>query len=139
MYGLGQEGKRGPSPALWWVNDEGDEVKWSFREVTDLSCRAANVFTQTCGLQPGDRLALILPRVPEWWLVTMGCMRTGQYLRDARRPHGWLGPAGPGILATFSSLTFLFLHSPSVSQSPSNILLLLLTPSLPLTLSNRMS
>ncbi|XP_073071590.1 acyl-coenzyme A synthetase ACSM1, mitochondrial-like isoform X2 [Manis javanica] len=72
-----KEGKRGPSPALWWVNDEGDEVKWSFREVTDLSCRAANVFTQTCGLQPGDRLALILPRVPEWWLVTMGCMRTG--------------------------------------------------------------
>ncbi|KAK2502052.1 hypothetical protein MC885_001774 [Smutsia gigantea] len=72
-----KEGKRGPSPALWWVNDEGDEVKWSFREVTDLSCRAANVLMQTGGLQPGDRLALILPRVPEWWLVTMGCMRTG--------------------------------------------------------------
>ncbi|KAK2488683.1 hypothetical protein MC885_018510 [Smutsia gigantea] len=32
---------------------------------------------KTGGLQPGDRLALILPRVPEWWLVTMGCMRTG--------------------------------------------------------------
>ncbi|XP_006758721.1 PREDICTED: acyl-coenzyme A synthetase ACSM1, mitochondrial, partial [Myotis davidii] len=72
-----KEGKRGPNPALWWVNSQGDEVKWSFRELTDFTCRAANVFTQTCGLQQGDRLALILPRVPEWWLVAMGCIRTG--------------------------------------------------------------
>ncbi|GAB5583017.1 acyl-coenzyme A synthetase ACSM1 [Prionailurus iriomotensis] len=77
MYDLDQEGKRGPNPALWWVNNQGDEVKWSFREMTDLSRRAANVFTQTCGLQQGDRLALILPRVPEWWLVVIGCIRTG--------------------------------------------------------------
>ncbi|EPQ17740.1 Acyl-coenzyme A synthetase ACSM1, mitochondrial [Myotis brandtii] len=74
---LDQEGKRGPNPALWWVNSQGDEVKWSFRELTDFTCRAANVFTQTCGLQQGDRLALILPRVPEWWLVAIGCIRTG--------------------------------------------------------------
>ncbi|XP_059548385.1 acyl-coenzyme A synthetase ACSM1, mitochondrial-like isoform X1 [Myotis daubentonii] len=72
-----KEGKRGPNPALWWVNSQGDEVKWSFRELTDFTCRAANVFTQTCGLQQGDRLALILPRVPEWWLVAVGCIRTG--------------------------------------------------------------
>ncbi|XP_027468494.1 acyl-coenzyme A synthetase ACSM1, mitochondrial isoform X2 [Zalophus californianus] len=72
-----KEGKRGPNPALWWVNDQGDELKWSFRELTDLSRRAANVFTQICGLQQGDRLALILPRVPEWWLVTIGCIRAG--------------------------------------------------------------
>ncbi|XP_039079739.1 acyl-coenzyme A synthetase ACSM1, mitochondrial-like isoform X2 [Hyaena hyaena] len=72
-----QEGKRGPNPALWWVNNQGDEVKWSFREMTDLSCCAANVFTQTCGLQQGDRLALILPRVPEWWLAVIGCIRAG--------------------------------------------------------------
>nr|KAF6354195.1 acyl-CoA synthetase medium chain family member 1 [Myotis myotis] len=72
-----KEGKRGPNPALWWVNSQGNEVKWSFRELTDFTCRAANVFTQTCGLQQGDRLALILPRVPEWWLVAMGCIRTG--------------------------------------------------------------
>ncbi|XP_076997846.1 acyl-coenzyme A synthetase ACSM1, mitochondrial isoform X2 [Tamandua tetradactyla] len=72
-----KEGKRGPNPALWWVNDEGDEVKWSFGEMTDLTCRAANVLSQTCGLQPGDHLLLLLPRVPEWWLVAMSCIRTG--------------------------------------------------------------
>ncbi|XP_036135877.1 acyl-coenzyme A synthetase ACSM1, mitochondrial-like [Molossus molossus] len=72
-----KEGKRGPNPALWWVNNQGDEVKWSFRELTDLTCRTANVLTQTCDLQQGDHLALILPRVPEWWLVCLGCIRTG--------------------------------------------------------------
>ncbi|XP_008068156.1 LOW QUALITY PROTEIN: acyl-coenzyme A synthetase ACSM1, mitochondrial-like [Carlito syrichta] len=72
-----KEGKRGPNPAFWWVNNQGDEVKWSFREMTDLTRRVANVLTQTCGLQPGDGLALILPRVPEWWMVSVGCIRTG--------------------------------------------------------------
>lgn len=72
-----EEGKRGPSPAFWWVNGQGDEIKWSFRKLRDLTCRTANVFEQICGLQQGDHLALILPRVPEWWLVTVGCMRTG--------------------------------------------------------------
>ncbi|XP_029805587.1 acyl-coenzyme A synthetase ACSM1, mitochondrial isoform X2 [Suricata suricatta] len=72
-----QEGKRGPNPALWWVDNQGDEVKWSFGEITDLSRCVANVLTQTCGLQQGDRLALILPRVPEWWLVAIGCIRAG--------------------------------------------------------------
>ncbi|XP_075384475.1 acyl-coenzyme A synthetase ACSM1, mitochondrial [Tenrec ecaudatus] len=72
-----KDGKRASSPALWWVNSKGDEVKWTYTELTDLSCRVANVFSQTCGLQQGDRLAVILPRVPEWWLVTVGCMRTG--------------------------------------------------------------
>ncbi|XP_055483415.1 acyl-coenzyme A synthetase ACSM4, mitochondrial isoform X1 [Psammomys obesus] len=72
-----EEGKRGPSPALWWVNGQGEEIKWSFRDLRDVTRRAANAFEQSCGLRQGDRLALILPRVPEWWLVTIGCLRTG--------------------------------------------------------------
>lgn len=72
-----KEGKRDPEPALWWTNDQGHEVKWSFREIRDLSCRMANILEQTCGLQQGDLLTLILPRVPEWWLVAMSCIRTG--------------------------------------------------------------
>ncbi|KAL1774469.1 acyl-coenzyme A synthetase ACSM1, mitochondrial [Sigmodon hispidus] len=72
-----EEGKRGPGPALWWVNSQGDEIKWSFQELRNLTCRVANVLEKTCGLQQGDHLALILPRVPEWWLVSVGCIRTG--------------------------------------------------------------
>ncbi|XP_039328107.1 acyl-coenzyme A synthetase ACSM4, mitochondrial isoform X2 [Saimiri boliviensis] len=70
-------GERPVNPALWWVNDKGDEVKWSFRELSSLSRKAANVLTKPCGLQRGDRVALILPRVPEWWLLNVACIRTG--------------------------------------------------------------
>ncbi|XP_048188690.1 acyl-coenzyme A synthetase ACSM1, mitochondrial-like isoform X2 [Perognathus longimembris pacificus] len=72
-----KEGKRGPKPAFWWVSGQGKELKWSFRDMADLTRRTANVLTQTCGLRQGDHLALILPRVPEWWLITVGCLRTG--------------------------------------------------------------
>ncbi|XP_032110580.1 acyl-coenzyme A synthetase ACSM4, mitochondrial [Sapajus apella] len=70
-------GERTANPALWWVNGKGEEVKWSFRELSSLSQKAANVLTKTCGLQRGERVALILPRIPEWWLLTVACIRTG--------------------------------------------------------------
>ncbi|KAK2101563.1 Acyl-coenzyme A synthetase acsm4, mitochondrial [Saguinus oedipus] len=70
-------GKRPVNPALWWVNGKGDEVKWSFRELSSLSQKAANVLTKPCGLQRGDRVAVILPRIPEWWLLNVACIRTG--------------------------------------------------------------
>lgn len=74
----GQTGERPASPALWWVNGKGGEVKWSFGELGTLSRKAANVLSEPCGLARGDRVAVILPRVPEWWLVNVACMRTGQ-------------------------------------------------------------
>ncbi|NWZ45536.1 ACSM4 synthetase, partial [Brachypodius atriceps] len=70
-------GKRPSNPAFWWVNGEGEEVKWSFEELGFLSRKVANVLTKECGLQKGDRLILILPRIPEWWLVKVACMRAG--------------------------------------------------------------
>ncbi|XP_028723641.1 acyl-coenzyme A synthetase ACSM2, mitochondrial [Peromyscus leucopus] len=70
-------GKRPPRPALWWVSGGGQELKWNFRELSDISQQAANVLSGACGLQRGDRVAVVLPQVPEWWLVTLGCFRTG--------------------------------------------------------------
>lgn len=75
----GQSGERPANPALWWVNGKGEEVKWSFQDLGSLSRKAANVLTKPCGLQRGDRVAVILPRIPEWWLINVACMRTGQY------------------------------------------------------------
>uniref|UniRef100_A0A8C0AM98 medium-chain acyl-CoA ligase n=1 Tax=Bos mutus grunniens TaxID=30521 RepID=A0A8C0AM98_BOSMU len=69
-------GERPANPALWWVNGKGDEVKWSFGELGSLSRKAANVLTKPCGLERGDRV-VILPRIPEWWLINVACMRTG--------------------------------------------------------------
>lgn len=72
-----QKGQRSSLPALWWVNDSGEEVKWSFEELGFHSRKLANVLHQVCSLERGDRVFLILPRVPEWWLVNVACLRTG--------------------------------------------------------------
>uniref|UniRef100_A0A8C4VY19 medium-chain acyl-CoA ligase n=1 Tax=Gopherus evgoodei TaxID=1825980 RepID=A0A8C4VY19_9SAUR len=71
------DGKRSSNPAFWWVNGRGNEVRWSFEELGFHSRKVANVLSDICGLQKGDRVMLILPRIPEWWLVNVACMRTG--------------------------------------------------------------
>ncbi|XP_043831502.1 acyl-coenzyme A synthetase ACSM4, mitochondrial-like [Dromiciops gliroides] len=74
---LEKKGERPPNPALWWINGKGAEVKWNFGELGLLSRKVANALSKSCGLQRGERVAVILPRVPEWWLVNVACMRTG--------------------------------------------------------------
>ncbi|XP_036597951.1 acyl-coenzyme A synthetase ACSM2A, mitochondrial-like [Trichosurus vulpecula] len=72
-----KEGKKALTPALWWVSDEGNEVKWNYQELGDFTRQAANVLSDACGLQRGDRVIVILPRIPEWWLAIVGCIRAG--------------------------------------------------------------
>lgn len=74
---VSQEGRKPANPAFWWVSDEGEEVKWSFEELGSLSRKAANVLLEACALQRGDRVIAVLPRVPEWWLLNVACMRAG--------------------------------------------------------------
>uniref|UniRef100_A0A8C6NFJ0 medium-chain acyl-CoA ligase n=1 Tax=Melopsittacus undulatus TaxID=13146 RepID=A0A8C6NFJ0_MELUD len=70
--------QKGPSnPALWWINGKGDEIKWSFEELGFLSQKVANMLSGPCSLESGDRVLVILPRIPEWWLLSIACMRTG--------------------------------------------------------------
>ncbi|OXB58792.1 hypothetical protein ASZ78_015990 [Callipepla squamata] len=72
-----KEGKKPKTPALWWVDGDGEELKWSFEDLGVLSRQAANVLSGACSLQHGDRVLLLLPRIPEWWLLNVACMRTG--------------------------------------------------------------
>uniref|UniRef100_A0A8U8B6S1 medium-chain acyl-CoA ligase n=1 Tax=Geospiza parvula TaxID=87175 RepID=A0A8U8B6S1_GEOPR len=74
---LEKVGRKPANPAFWWVNDKGEEVKWSFEEFGSLSKKTANVLSEACGLRRGDRIVAILPRVPEWWLLNVACMRAG--------------------------------------------------------------
>ncbi|XP_040113300.1 acyl-coenzyme A synthetase ACSM3, mitochondrial isoform X1 [Oryx dammah] len=73
-------GKRPSNPAFWWINGNGEEVRWSFEELGSLSRKFANILTEACGLQRGDRVILLLPRIPEWWLANIACLRTGTVL-----------------------------------------------------------
>jgi acetyl-CoA synthetase/medium-chain acyl-CoA synthetase len=63
--------------ALWWVGEAGaGERKFSFRELAESACRAADAFARA-GLRPGDHVLVILPRVPEWWVTMLGLIRLG--------------------------------------------------------------
>ncbi|CAH3114733.1 unnamed protein product [Porites lobata] len=64
-------------PAFWWVDDKGNEIKWTFQELAKRSRRTANVLVGGGEVQRGDRVMVILPRLPEWWLLNIACLRTG--------------------------------------------------------------
>ncbi|MEE6497696.1 hypothetical protein FKM82_002812 [Ascaphus truei] len=70
------------NPALWWIGGKGNEVKWSFEELGFLSRKTANLLSDACDLKPGDRVIVILPRVTEWWLLNVACIRAGKYISD---------------------------------------------------------
>ncbi|KAJ7376464.1 hypothetical protein OS493_034454 [Desmophyllum pertusum] len=73
-----KEGKRqSDHPALWWIDGAGSEVKWSYQDVAMKSKRTANVLSTAADIKPGDRVMVILPRIPEYWLIQAACLRTG--------------------------------------------------------------
>lgn len=42
-----------------------------------LSSRVANILTGACGLSPGDHVIVLLPKIPQWWLLNIACARAG--------------------------------------------------------------
>jgi acetyl-CoA synthetase/medium-chain acyl-CoA synthetase len=65
------------STALWHVH-AGSRVehKLTFRQIASLSRQAANLF-RSCGIGRGDRVLVMLPRVPQWWVAMLGLIRLG--------------------------------------------------------------
>ena len=66
----------GERQALWYVGEEGEEVKFSYKELSDASQKAAAV-VESLGLR---KAVCILPKVPEWWLINLGTIRAGVIL-----------------------------------------------------------
>ena len=72
--------------ALWCVEEaEAAETspqtsetgrRFTFAELADLARRAAHFFHQA-GVCPGDRVLVMLPRVPMWWIGMLGLIRLG--------------------------------------------------------------
>jgi len=63
-------------PALIWCDAAGTERRLSFAEVARLSARFANVL-KGHGVARGDRVVVMLPRVPEWQVAMVGCLKLG--------------------------------------------------------------
>ncbi|XP_050393041.2 acyl-coenzyme A synthetase ACSM3, mitochondrial [Patella vulgata] len=71
-------GKRDISiPAFWWIDDKGSQLQWNFQELSSNSKRVARLLTEEFELSKGDKLILILSRIPEWWLINLACIRAG--------------------------------------------------------------
>ncbi len=68
--------ERPEADALLWSNEAGEERRFTWSELKEQSEVAARVLAHL-GLQRGDRVFLMLPRIPEWWFIVLGCIRAG--------------------------------------------------------------
>jgi acetyl-CoA synthetase/medium-chain acyl-CoA synthetase len=114
--------QRPDAPALWWVDETAREQRFSFAQLSELSRRAACGFAKA-GVRRGDRVLVILPRVPQWWIGMLGLIRLGAvpipgtplltprdiaYRIDAAEVHAVLtDPDGAKKIESFSGMQFL--------------------------------
>ena len=62
--------------ALLWSDEAGQERHFTFAQLRQHSLHAAQ-FLMSLGMQRGDRAFILMPRVPEWWFLVLGCIRAG--------------------------------------------------------------
>jgi len=62
--------------ALLWCNEAGAQRRYTFAEMAAGSRRLGNVL-RAAGLTKGDRCIVMLPRVPQWQIAMLGCLRIG--------------------------------------------------------------
>ncbi|HEY1387748.1 MAG TPA: acyl--CoA ligase [Ktedonobacterales bacterium] len=62
--------------AMLWIGQDGREERYTFAAFDEQSSRVAHAL-KTLGIQKGERVLLMLPRVPEWWEVMLGLMKLG--------------------------------------------------------------
>lgn len=70
------EGWRKNKIALYWVSADGEERKYTFRDLRDRSNRFANVL-ERLGVRKGDRILVFLDRIPEVYECALGIVKTG--------------------------------------------------------------
>ena len=62
--------------AMIWVDQNGTEKKYTFFDLMRLSNQAVNICLKY-GIKKGDRVMLMLPRTPEWWIFTIALIKLG--------------------------------------------------------------
>ena len=62
--------------ALLWTNDEGAEIRTTFKQLKQQSDQAAS-YLQSLGIDKDDKVMLILKRRYEWWLCMLALCKLG--------------------------------------------------------------
>ncbi|MBV6823449.1 acyl-CoA synthetase [Pseudomonas sp. PD9R] len=63
-------------PALIWANAAGEEIHLSYSDMSRLTDRFASVLAKR-GIRRGDRVLIMLPRIPDWQVAMVGCLKLG--------------------------------------------------------------
>ncbi len=69
-------GARAGQVALRWLGTDGDAIQFTYADLSALSNRFANA-VRGLGLVRGDRLFLLLPRIPELYIAVLGALKAG--------------------------------------------------------------
>ena len=62
--------------ALIWCDEAGAEARYSFADMARLTNKFANLLAAR-GIRKGDRVVVMLRRLPEWHVAMVGCMKLG--------------------------------------------------------------
>ncbi len=69
--------------ALVWTGPSGKDLKqFTFLEISRLSNKAANALKKR-GVKKGDRVFIMLGRVPEWYFILIACHKLGAVIMPA--------------------------------------------------------
>lgn len=70
------QANRNDKPALIWCDAAGRERLFNFSDISRLSNQLANLLTSQ-GIRKGDRVLILLPRIPEWQIAMVACLKMG--------------------------------------------------------------
>jgi acyl-coenzyme A synthetase/AMP-(fatty) acid ligase len=62
--------------AMLWLGADGREERFTFVHFDEQSSRVAHALNDL-GVHKGDRVLVMLPRLPEWWETMLGLMKLG--------------------------------------------------------------
>jgi acetyl-CoA synthetase len=70
------EAGNGDKVAMIFEGDQGDDKKWTYKELHTEVCKFANVLKKN-GVKKGDRVAVYLPMIGQLPIVMLACARIG--------------------------------------------------------------
>jgi len=73
---IDEQARRHDKPALIWCDAAGRERFFNFSDISRLSNQLANLLASE-GLTKGDRVLILLPRIPEWQISMIACLKAG--------------------------------------------------------------
>jgi long-chain acyl-CoA synthetase len=86
-----------------------DDVVLTFEELDERSARVAGLFAAR-GVEPGDRVGLMLPNVPQFPMLDYGVLRAGAVvvpmnpLLKAREVEYYLGDSGAKLIFAWDAI-----------------------------------